>query len=456
MPQKMLGSLKDKLQETRKSLRSLWLRLWGGGCVIVIIGFVAAWFFVKPAPPRKIVIAAGPRDGHYFAFAKQYADVLAESGIELELRETAGSLENYRLMRSDPDVQLAIVQGGTAPHEVRVSDDIEALASLYLEPVWVFYRNDSPHRDLRALRGQRIAVGRKGSGTQLLAEALLKENGVDSEAKTQLIQMGGRDAVERLLEKKLDAVILVTSPRSILVHRMLRTDGIRLLDFERHAGYQRRHPFLKGVILRRGVVDMARDLPRRDVHLIAPVANLVARDDFHEALVPVILSAAKVAHRSGNELVPPEQFPSLEFIEFPVNASAQRYFASGPPFLQRFLPFWIASAVDRGKVLLIPAITLLFPLFKLAPLLYRWRIRSRIYRWYRILRAIEADLKEKTSEALPGHIETLSQMQQELDEIASVPLSFMEEFYNLRLHVEFVQRRVASAIEQNVGSATGK
>lgn len=440
-------ALKGKLRETRKSLRGLWLKLWGGGCLLVILGFAAAWFFVKPAPPKTIVIAAGPKDGSYYRFARSYADSLAESGIRLELRETAGSLENYHLLHTDPEVHLAIVQGGTAPQDVKQAGDIEALASLYLEPVWVFYRSDRPFDDLRDLRGKRIAVGRADSGTQVLADALLKENGVDASSGAKLLSIGGKDAVRQLRDKRIDALVFVTSPRSPLVRELIRDSDIRLLDFRRHAGYQRRHPFLKSVVLRRGVIDMLRDLPKQDVHLIAPVANLVAGEEFHEALVPLVLAAVEKAHRGGNELVAPEQFPSTEFAEFPVNDSARRYFVSGPPFLQRYLPFWVASAIDRGKVLLIPAITLLFPLFKLAPLIYRWRTRSKIYRWYRILRAIETDLKDGSREDLPEHTRTLSAMQQELDEIASVPLSFMEEFYNLRLHVEFVQRRVTKALE---------
>ncbi|MGI9457008.1 MAG: hypothetical protein ACR2NU_10625, partial [Aeoliella sp.] len=124
------------------------------------------------------------------------------------------------------------------------------------------------------------------------------------------------------------------------------------------------------------------------------------------------------------------------------------YFESGPPFLQKYLPFWIASAIDRGKILLIPALTLLLPLFRVAPPLYRWRIRSRIYRWYLILRKIEGDMrKHADGKTLWEHSATLSTMETELDDLDSVPLSYMQEFYNLRLHVEFIERRVSRALD---------
>lgn len=126
--------LSERLRETRSQLRGLWLKLWGGGFLVVAAGFAIAWFLMEPAPPHRIVIATGPEDGAYYGFAKQYAEHLARHGITLEVRPTAGSVENYQLLLSDPTVDLAIVQGGTAPEEVLASHEIESLASLYLEP----------------------------------------------------------------------------------------------------------------------------------------------------------------------------------------------------------------------------------------------------------------------------------------------------------------------------------
>ena len=182
---------------------------------------------------------------------------------------------------------------------------------------------------------------------------------------------------------------------------MMRCEQIRLLCFDRHAAYARRHPFLSDVMLRRGVMDMADDLPDRDIPLVAPAANLVAAPALHDALVPVLLKVATRVHEQGDILVRKGSFPSPEFIETPLNESAHIYFDHGPPFLQKFLPFWVASAIDRGKILLLPALTLLLPLFKIAPPMYRWRIRSRIYRWYELLRQIEGDIANRVPLEIP-------------------------------------------------------
>jgi uncharacterized protein len=445
--------LSDRFRETRRQLRGLWLKLWGGGFVVVAAGFAIAWFLMEPAPPRTIVIATGAKDGAYYHFAQQYAEYLARNGITLEVRPTAGSVENYALLQNDPAIQLAIVQGGTAPAEVRRSDDIESIASLYLEPLWVFYRSDEVLSDLRDLKQHRIAIGPDGSGTQAMVRLILTDNGVDP-AAGQFVAVGGTEAAQRLKDGTVDAACFVTSPASPIIRDLLEADGIRLLDFQRHAAYARRYPFLADVTLYRGVIDFERDVPAQDVHLIAPSANLIATTELHDALIPLLLRAATETHEQGGSLVGPGRFPSTEFIEFPLNDSARRYFESGPPFLQKYLPFWVASAIDRGKVLLLPAFTLLFPLIKIAPPVYRWRIRSRIYRWYGVLRRMERDLRDREDgEALQRHVNTLAEMQRELDELASVPLAYMEEFYNLRLHVEFVERRVRKAIEATMADS---
>lgn len=440
--------LAQQFQETRRQLRKLWFKLWGVGLLVVVFGFLITWFFVKPAPPRQITIAAGPRDGAYYAYASQYASVLERHGVELEVLETAGSIENCELLETDRKVQLAIVQGGTIPQQMVFPQRMESLASLYLEPVWVFYRSSEPYGDLRDLCERKIAVGRHDSGTRAIAETLLAENGVISAEATELVEVGGRDAMRWLLEGTVDAAFFVLSPETPLVRRLVQNEEMRLLSFERHAAYARIHPYLSETTLRRGAMDLAADLPARDIPLIAPAANLVAATELHDALVPLLLKAATQVHEHGDVLVRKGRFPSTEFVETPLNESARLYFEHGPPFLQKYLPFWVASAIDRGKILLLPAITLLLPLFKIAPPLYRWRIRSRIYRWYELLRQIELDITNQAPpETLEKHRLTLSEMELELDELDSVPLPYMEEFYNLRLHVEFVERRVKRAEE---------
>lgn len=442
--------LLERYWDTQRNLKRWWFRLWGSGLLLIIVIFAVAWFFVEPAPPNRIVIAVGAQDGAYWQFAQQYAEFFKQYDIELELKETAGSLENYRLLEDENDIHVAIVQGGSAPEKIRNSNQRESIASLYFEPVWVFYRGDKLVTEIRQLKGKTIAVGRENSGTQVLSRLLLKENGVESSKNSRFVDIGGEEAKSQLLAGEIDAAFFVTSPQSQIIHDLILTEDVKLLSFERHEAYSQRFPFLSDVVLQRGVIDLSKSLPKEDVYLVSPTANLVASPELHDSLIPLFIKAATLTHERGERLMRSEKFPSTDFIEFPLNESARLYFESGPPFLQKYLPFWLASFVDRAKVLLLPMITLIFPLFKIAPPVYRWRIRSRIYKWYELLRAIEANLKPGTSRDILLHqIDAVADIEKELDDLSSVPLSHMEEFYNLRLHVELVRGRVNRLLEKD-------
>ncbi len=418
------------------------MRTFGPAVGLTLVGFAIALFFVEPAPPRELVIATGHRDGNYYAVAEQYAQRLKQHGVTLLVRETAGSVENYDLLLHDEGVHLAIVQGGTVPEGVG-PERLEALATLYLEPVWVFCRAGLSIGRLSDLQKKRIAVGTDGSGTQRLGVALLEATGVrDGKDGTVFVRQSGRAAVELLKDGEVDAGLFVLSATSPLIRELLLDERLELLSMDRSRAYARRFPFLKSIVLEQGVIDLALDLPRRRINLIAPVANLVADAELHDAFIPLLLEAATDVHRPGGLLSDTGEYPSLEGIEFPPNPAASYYLEHGPSFFQRHLSFWVASLIDRTKIMLVPLLMLLIPLVRLAPPVYRWRIRSGIYRWYAILRGIDQSLRGDSPKELADCERKLTEVERELQEV-TVPLSYMEEFYNLHLHIDLVKRRLA-------------
>ena len=214
------------------------------------------------------------------------------------------------------------------------------------------------------------------------------------------------------------------------------------MPFVRAEAYQRRFFFLSHVVLPRGLVSFSGDLPPDDIPLIALVTNLAARDGLHPALTSLLLSAARDVHGQGDELAKRKQFPSPDNVVLPMNEDAQRFFNQGPPFLQRYLPFWLAIAIDRLVVMLIPLLTLLYPLFKILPPTYRWQVRSRIFRYYRNLRAIETMLDGDVDKANLAQCRTwLNEIEEKLSAL-SVPIAHAETLYNMRLHLKLVQERL--------------
>jgi len=422
------------------SLRDLFATAWWI-ILIVGIGFVVAFQFVEPAPPRTIVITTGGDSGAYYQFAQRYAGILARNGIKLEVKTSAGSLENLERLKNN-EAQVAFVQGGV----VELPDDPDAendsgllsLGSVFYEPVWVFYRGEKELNRLIDLRGKRIAIGQEGSGVRQLAQKLLAANEI--EAGDDLVPLSGLKAAEELQQRRIDAAFIIAAEKAPVVEVLLRSPGIRVMSFAQADAYQRRFPFLTKLTLPQGVADLVRDFPPHDVTVLAPTANLIVRDDLHPALQSLLLQAASEVHGKSGFFQRAGEFPSYKDRLVPLSPEAARYFKSGPPFLQRYLPFWLAVMVDRLFVLLLPIIALLIPLLKIAPAVYTWRVRSKVFRCYGELKFLEEDLRHRFEHAkLPEYRSRLEALDEEARGL-HVPLAFTDLVYTLREHVNLVRQ----------------
>jgi hypothetical protein len=305
----------------------------------------------------------------------------------------------------------------------------------------VFYRSAEPIDQLARLRGLRIAVGAEGSGTRKLALDLLEASGAAA-PPTRLLPLGGLEAVEALRAGKVDAIFLVGPANSGAVWASFYGEGFRLMNFALADAYVRRWPFLSKLTLPRGAIDLVRDLPGRDVTLVAPVASLVARDSIHPALIDVLLQAAAEAHGGPGLFQRAGEFPNPRQVDFPLSSEAERFYSSGRRFLQRYLPFWAATLVDRLAVLLIPVVALLIPLMRIAPALYGWRARSRVYKWYGQLKFLEEDWRrDPGARPLKAWLAELDQLETRVNRIRT-PLAFANQLYVLREHIGLVRAEV--------------
>ena len=437
----------------RETLVQVWeyLSAWGPVLLVAVAALALAYAVLKPAPPRQVTIAVGSEKSAYAEFARRYAAELARNRIRVSLRTTTGSCENLRLLH-DPkqSVDFAFVLGGSCD-SVRTADEekgdlpLVALGALFYDPVWVFYRSgkaDKPLTELSQLRGKRVNVGVRGSGAPGLASKLFKASLVERD-ELERSNLDDPQAVVALLAGKLDAIILVSAPESQLVQMLLQTPGIRLLEFPQGEAYARRFAFISPVTLPRGVADLSRDVPPRDVPLIAATTSLVAREGTHPALVQLFVQAATKIHGGAGWIARAGQFPSAANTEFPLSPEAERYYKNGPPFLQRYLPFWLANLVDRMWVALFSIVAVLIPLSRIVPPLYRFRVRSRVFRWYRQLRHIE-DQQHKGSKARDPLMEDLDRLEARVKKVV-VPLSYADELYALRQHIDLARERLKRA-----------
>jgi len=414
------------------------------GLPTILVALAAIGVGIKAmgfAPPSTIRFISGPEGSGYRTLADKYQQILKRYGVKVEIIPSRGALENLeKLADRSFKVDVGFVQGGLAEgHDIT---HLESLGSVFAQPLMVYARTKEPIELLSALRGKRLAVGPEGSGARVLALKILKANELDG-PPTVLLDLSGDEAAKALLAGKIDAAFLMGDSATPQVMRSLReVPGIELTNFRQADGYLRKFRFLSKLSLPEGAMDLGKDYPPKALQLVGPTVELVARDTLHPALSDLLIGAAREVHGSPGLFRNAGEYPAPLARDFPISREAERYYKTGEQFLYKKLPFWLASLVDRLLVLLLPLLVVIVPATRVAPTIYRWRVRSRIYRWYGALMAIEREIR--------GHSDAgeREQIRNRLDEIAlavreiRTPPSFADQLYALRDHIAAVRERL--------------
>ncbi len=426
-----------------RTQRILWRDLAASLGPVLLLSAIAIWIafhFVRPAPPDSITMASGPDGSTLRNYAEQYRKILARNRITVEILPSEGTLDNLKKL-AEAKVDIGFVQGGLSGRSD--FEDLVSLGSMFYEPLAVFYRG-APLERLSELKGKRVAIGPEGSGTRILALTLLKANGIEPKGVTKLLDLGGKDASQALHENRIDAAFLMgDSATPASMRELLHARSIRLFDFVQADAYVHRFRYLSKLELPVGALDLGRNIPPKPLALIAPTIELVARSDLHPALSDLLIEAAREVHGRATLIQRAGEFPAPLEHEFRIGDDAARYYKSGKSFAYRYLPFWFASLTDRALVVLVPVLVVLLPGLRLVPTLYGWRIKTRIYRRYGELMALErAALSQPTSEERAELLQRLDDIEKNVITL-KMPGAFADQLYVLREHVHFVREQLA-------------
>ncbi|MEY2797622.1 MAG: hypothetical protein RLZZ119_1103, partial [Pseudomonadota bacterium] len=360
--------------------------------VLIASIFLTIWLLL-PGPPKTLTIATGFPDGLYHQFAKQLQVELAKEKIVLRIQNTGGSVDNLALMAdSKSGVDLAIIQSGVGnPNQY---PKLTALAGLFYEPLWVWYRPDAFIKDggslrqLSQLKGKKVSIGNEGSGTNMLSQDILKLNDIES-TQLNLVSLSPDEAIKQLRQGGIDVAMIVLAGEAPLLKDFYQLPGIRLMDFDQAETYTRVLPYLNRVDIPRGLVSIAHDLPKQDIHVIAPTATLVAHSDINPATVSLLLGTTYDILRNYSRLQKPGEFPSSKGLDFPIDLDAEIFLKDGPSFFYRHLPFWGAVWLERVIKILIPLLIILLPIFTYLPVILNLSLKIRLGRLYKTLKTIE-------------------------------------------------------------------
>jgi TRAP transporter TAXI family solute receptor len=434
------------IRYTLLSLRDLAVSV-GPFIFLAVTLLVLAYWWLDPNPPKRVTLATGPAQSAYEEFGKRYAKALAAEGIEVVLKPSDGSAANLQLLR-EGKVDLGFVQGGTSDYTAADEEKLSSLGSLFVEPLWLFYREESAKKvtatatlsALTQLQGLRINMGTPGSGVPSLMNKLLESNRIDP-ASLKESKMDQTPATMAFLGGEIDAIVFASAPESLMVQMLLQTPGVKLMNFAQSEAYSRRFPFLSPTVLPRGVVDLAGNIPPEDVRLVAPTTALITRNTTHPALLQLFSQAGNQIHGSAGWFKRAREYPSIENNELPIAKEAERAIKTDAPLLQRYLPFWVANLIERMWLVMGIIIAIMLPLSRIIPPLYAFRVRSRIFKWYGQLRNIENRINTEDSREL---LQELNQLESRAEKV-SVPLSYTDELYALRSNINLVRSKLMQA-----------
>jgi TRAP-type uncharacterized transport system substrate-binding protein len=416
-----------------------------GGLVVILttLGILAlALDYFIPAPPSKVTMATAFKGASYDYYGQRYRDRFAHANVQLELRETAGALENLKLLL-DPnsDVQIGFMNGGVS--NGALAPGLLSLGLIYYQPYWIFYTSTERLERLSQLKGKRIAVGPQGSATRYSAESVLGRGGITSETAT-LLPFAGQKAVEALNEDKVDVVWIIGAPDATAVQSFLRNPRVRLMSFPMADALSRLYPDLVRLVLPQGVVDLDNIIPPNDVPIIGSTTRVLVKSNLHPQIIELLLKTMVEEHGGPGIFQKSGEFPNVNDVEYPVAASAVDYYKNGPSFLQRHLPLWLTVHAQRAIAAVVTLVAIGFPVFNFAPKLYLWFVKSHMAKLYRRLRVIEMESQAKLT--IPKVVALQTELEN-IDQAASIlPMRHSDLFFDFNRHIESARTRLGARL----------
>jgi TRAP transporter TAXI family solute receptor len=411
---------------------------------LIVAGvFYSAYRIVDPLPPARFAISAGTPGSSYWGYAQRYRAILARDGVDLEVRTSEGAAENLAALRDKSSgVAAALATSGVAP--AADAKDLAALGAVYQTPLWIFYRSPDTLTRFSELAGKRVAIGTPGGTVKQFATDVLAASGA-LKPSTTLVELTLARALDALNAGEVDAILMPGTLDTEVVQRALAAPGLRLMNLEQADAISKIVPTFSHVVVPRGLLDLGKDRPGEDIHLLATANSVIVRNDLHPALQYLLLKAMKEVHSPPGPFQRFAEFPAQHPQDLPLSPTAARFYRSGPPLVHEYATFWVAVLLDRAIFVLGPVVAVLIPIMGFAPALYRWLNRRRIWRWYRSLAELESEIAaDPRGERAHDHDARLREIDANLRRL-NVPPSFANELYGLKQHVQLIHDQLHAA-----------
>ncbi len=408
---------------------------------IVLASLYVVYRLVDPLPPRHFAIAAGIAGTTYDEFARQYARVLARNGVELEVRNYAGAVEHFDVLRDAASgVEAAITTFGFT--EPRDAETLYSLGGISDSAIFIFYRNAEPITQFAQFRGKRLSIGTPTTALRSLMLEVLKATGALDDS-TRLVDLNYIEAIDALIAGEIDAAMFPLQVDDSLLQRTLAAPGVRLMDVAQAEAVSKTVPGLKHVVLWRGLISLARDIPNSDINLLAVRTRVLVRKDLHPALQYLLLEAMRDVHWGPGPFNRLGEFPAEQPNDLPLSPTAEAFYRSGSTLWQRYTSFWLTSLLNRIVFFVIPVVAMLIPVVGFAPRLFRSLFVRRIEQLHHALGNLERDFEHSSDTSRFGEYQTrLAEIESAVRSL-KVARPFEVDLHRLRVHLRMVQEDIS-------------
>ncbi len=398
--------------------------------VVFLILIVCILIFIQLTAPtvnKELTLATGAKGSDSYAYGISYQSLLESEGVKLTVIPTKGSLDTLEQMKSKK-ADIGFVHSGILLENRKYN--FQSLASVYNEPLWIFYRDDGYDVEyIIESIGKKIAISSINDGTLNLAKKLSDSSGLMD--KVIISQIKDEESLEQLKSKKVDFFITLATRENQYIQELLKDESIKVMNVKRFKAYIQKYNYLTSIDIFEGSIDLYRNIPASDMNILSTTQNLVANKDVPNELIRILLKKVNQIHDNLN----------MDHIDTLPNEEAKIYIKHGESWLETIFPYWIASNIDRLKLFIIPLIWLIIPLVKSLIPLYIFRTRSKIFRWYSRLDKIKTRMKNK-NEDIDTIKKDLQLLKNEIDDKTQVPLAYMGEYYNLIVHIELLETKI--------------
>jgi TRAP-type uncharacterized transport system substrate-binding protein len=415
--------------------------------LIAIVGLIA---YLKPFPDRHIYFLSGYPGSDWTILADSASGILKNNGLEFSVIHTEGAVENVIRLDDAQDKANAGLTYGLALEGNEV-DGIYSLGSISYEPIWILYNKSKvgEMKTLAELAQKKIGLGPVQSGSYQIAKKIFEVANIKVAGNPNFSSDSIRANQEKFKNGELDGIILVSTNLDPVTRDLLRAPNSTVFDFKNAPAYAKQINSFVTLTLPADSINIANQMPPKDVTLLATTTSLVVKKSMHPDLQLAILMAAKDANRNSPNLffAQRDEFPAYRDPSIPISPVAEHFYNYGPPHAMQYLPYWLAGFIDRSWLLMLTILAVFYPLSKLNIHFRKFRFNLKEIPHYKELLQME----RKIQRGLLTDIEK-SEMLNRLDEINShaiqggVPISeeaayfnFLNAIFLLRIKIQNVQ-----------------